>query len=795
MKLKKIILVYKTHFDIGFTDLSEKVIAQYAGDMLRDVVNTCKGTQNLGKLKYVWTMPAWPLWHMVNHCSPDLKKDLDELIENGQVVWHALPFTSHTDFCSQMEYIEGLRYAKKLSDIYQKPYPISAKMTDVPGHSIMLPDILDQAGVRFLHLGCNEFASPPKVPDLFFWEAPGGRRVLTMYSKGGYGTGLVPPTDWEFPVWMALMHTHDNSGPQSAEMIRNLKRHLQEMYPGVEVVSGTMDDFYHELEQYGLGNVPVVKEDLADTWIHGINSYPGEIAVVRENRRKMEKLQTVYTEKLLEGWTGTDDAEKILDTYYEEICLFEEHTWGADVKTWLGPDRVYGKDEFLQKKETEAYQFMEKSWAEQRERAYRADVCRAKLEQLFGAEGLKTDTAGNTQNTAGNLKGTRKKHFRINGIGDDVRIENNRYELLFSKVTGQILELNDKILRKTVMKARGKEGIFSYRYDKYGYDDINEYLRHYGYHFTTWGIQDYGREGYPCCEHETFFPAFEKYEIDEDRVIFFYTASDSADKYGDAFRIALEIIFPGEESRLYVNLSLFQKQESPYVEAGSFIMPFAEEGIQFYVQKGGTLLDPAKDLAEGANHSLYCMENGMIAVGEKAGVCIRSLDTPLAAIGTPGVYRYSPKYTEHIHPGIYVNLFNNMWGTNFPQWIGGNLEFRFEITFFDRKDTDGAKAWMEMLETSENCGKTEGNVGNNENIRFPEGMKLIGARKAGKGSCLYFSDVWGKNGRRFFSAKGYRICRQDLMGRPGSFYKDEITFDAASYGVECFYLEKREDEV
>lgn len=64
MQLKKIILVYKTHFDIGFTDLSEKVIAQYSGAMLRDVIDTCKGTQNLGKLKYVWTMPACPALYL-----------------------------------------------------------------------------------------------------------------------------------------------------------------------------------------------------------------------------------------------------------------------------------------------------------------------------------------------------------------------------------------------------------------------------------------------------------------------------------------------------------------------------------------------------------------------------------------------------------------------------------------------------------------------------------------------------------------------------------------------------------
>ena len=38
--VKKVILVFKTHFDIGFTDLARNVIEQYAGDMLQHVLET-----------------------------------------------------------------------------------------------------------------------------------------------------------------------------------------------------------------------------------------------------------------------------------------------------------------------------------------------------------------------------------------------------------------------------------------------------------------------------------------------------------------------------------------------------------------------------------------------------------------------------------------------------------------------------------------------------------------------------------------------------------------------------------
>ena len=84
--LKKIILVFKSHFDIGFTDLAENVTRDYGGKMLREVIETCRSTENMGVLRYVWTMPSWPLRYIIDHCDPDLKPELDRLIRNGQIV-------------------------------------------------------------------------------------------------------------------------------------------------------------------------------------------------------------------------------------------------------------------------------------------------------------------------------------------------------------------------------------------------------------------------------------------------------------------------------------------------------------------------------------------------------------------------------------------------------------------------------------------------------------------------------------------------------------------------------------
>ena len=884
----KIILVFKTHFDIGFTDLASNVIDQYAGSMLEQVIETCKGTQKLGKRNFVWTMPAWPLWHIVNHSEPKLKKELDELIENGQVVWHALPFTSHTDFATPGEYLRGFTYSRLLAERYHKPFPIAAKMTDVPGHSVMLPDLLSQAGIRFLHLGCNEFATPPEVPELFYWQAPGGRRVLTMYSRGGYGSGLIPPKSWKYPVWMALMHTTDNSGPQSADAIEHMVKEIQKTYPDAEIVCGTMDDFYRELETCDLSDVPVLQKDMADTWIHGVGAYPKEVGVLRKDRKMAETMEAIWANLLL---TDTpldakkeEEISKLWDAYYHQITMFEEHTWGADVKTYMGPNRVYKKEEFQEAKDSDTYRFMEQSWEEQKERVRESHKATGNLRaELIAQKGGKNQKewylfyqgsgsytgwvelpetweqpvvtldgkklscekiAGTWQVYVENLEGFRSVPVKIeegsvdaeneeenndrcsekcvekkleqgesNSTGKDAAgiagiagvaadgtacMENHRYSIWYNANTGKVLRVHDKKAGKDLLTAKESEGIFSYQYDRYGYDDINEYLRTYGYHFTTWGIQDYGRENYPFCEHETCTPIYTGCERTEHGLVFNYAGEKSADEYGDARKIQVEITLPEQGEEIFVTLHLEEKQESPYVEAGSFVVPFAGEHAEYRIRKGGVTLNPAADIVEKANHSLYCLDEGAAVMNDQMGLWVQSLDAPLMAIGDPGIYRYGPVFEQTKKPVLYFNLFNNMWGTNFPQWIGGDFTFRFRLQGFEPEHT--------RKDIPAECLKHTGGVAVMDtplpetDLRFPEHMKLIGAEKLDENRrILTFLELEGKEARGIIQAKGWEIAECDLNGILTEVgYENQrgeiCVFTSAAYGTSNFLFVRKDDK-
>jgi alpha-mannosidase len=62
--------------------------------------------------------------------------------------------------------------------------------------------------------------------------------------------------------------------------------------------------------------------------------------------------------------------------------------------------------------------------------------------------------------------------------------------------------------------------------------------------------------------------------------------------------------------------------------------------------------------------------------GKGVGLC--PLQSPLVSIGRPGLYRYSKEFGSR-EPVVFVNLFNNVWGTNFQQWIGGSWQSRIRI--------------------------------------------------------------------------------------------------------------------
>lgn len=275
-QVKEVIVVSKTHFDIGYTDLVSKVLENYRTTMIDKALAVCDQTRELppGE-RFVWTLPGWPLSHILGPLQTDARRErISAMIREGRLVWHALPGTTHTESLELEDLVRGMGFSSRLARQFGQELPRDAKMTDVPSHAWALPTILARAGVTFLHLGCNRLSTPPDVPVLFWWEGPDGSRVLTMQSPT-YGTGLTPPADWPHATWLALIHTGDNQGPPTPEQMQNLLVQARSELPGVRIRMGRLSDFADAILAEK-PELPVVRADMPDTWIHGIMSMPVE---------------------------------------------------------------------------------------------------------------------------------------------------------------------------------------------------------------------------------------------------------------------------------------------------------------------------------------------------------------------------------------------------------------------------------------------------------------------------------------------------------------------------------------
>src|SRR4051794_4176990 len=181
-------LVFKTHLDIGFTDLAQNVVQTYFDVFIPSAIDTARKLKETGTGdRFIWTTGSWLIYEYLEHGTAKQRKELEKAIEAGDIRWHGLPFTTHTELMGKSLFKHGLSLSHQLDKRFGKK-TISGKMTDVPGHTRGIVPLVAEAGIRFIHLGANAASTPPDVPTTFVWkDTSSNTDVMVMYQKSGYG--------------------------------------------------------------------------------------------------------------------------------------------------------------------------------------------------------------------------------------------------------------------------------------------------------------------------------------------------------------------------------------------------------------------------------------------------------------------------------------------------------------------------------------------------------------------------------------------------------------------------------
>ena len=352
-------VVTKTHFDLGFTGLAREVAARYRDELFPQAMATAADLRARGgPARLVWTTGSWILHHALHHGTVSQRRALEAAIGAGDLAWHALPVTTHTELMDADLVRSGLGLSAELDRRFGRT-TVAAKMTDVPGHTRGLVTLLAEAEVSFLHLGVNPAWPVPEVPPVFRWTAPDGSSVVVAYQAGGYGGEVQVEGCDEVLVFL---HGGDNIAPPTADEVMEAHEGYRHRYPGAEVRASTLDGFARALASSGaVSALPEVTAEIGDPWLFGAGSDPQKLSAFRMllDLRRLPRVAEALGHRAVE-----------LD---RELLMVAEHTWGLDQKQAL-PDEVHWSRAELAALRTqpETTRF-EASWAEQRDHVVEAD--------------------------------------------------------------------------------------------------------------------------------------------------------------------------------------------------------------------------------------------------------------------------------------------------------------------------------------------------------------------------------------------------------------------------------------
>jgi hypothetical protein len=612
-----------------------------------------------GKRRYVWTTGSWLLFEYLEQASAAERKTMEDAIARGDIAWHALPFTWQTEMLTPSMIEGSLALARSLDQRFGT-VTTGAKMTDVPGHTRGIIPSLAKHGVTFLEIGVNGGSTPAELPPLFLWKGPSGAGLAMMYHHEYGGIAVVPGSD----IALVTEVRGDNSGPHHPDEIDHIHTGLAARFPNAELVATNLSEMANALAPFH-DNLPVVTEEIGDTWIYGCASDPLKVARFREIARLREAW-------IAKGALQVGDATDL--QLLRHALLEAEHTWGTDTKTWLDYDNLIPSD-LASKLDTRNYKVVEFSWIEKRQDLLDgiATLPEALREEALPAiAGLKATwpvvSPAAIPGAVG--KPLETEHFLI---GVDAR-------------TGVITRLRNKATGREWASEKNLIALLTYQ--TLAQEDYSRYRASYVISKADWAQKDFGKPNIERfgARREEWQPASAGVRVEEaaeaHRIVIALRFDD-----GEAFtsgraafprHIFVELVLPKAEPVIELQLSWFGKPATRMPEALWLTFnPIAEDAKGWQLDKSGEWISPF-DVAASGNRHMHALQQGLRYESGGNAFAVDTIDAPVAALGERDPLLFSNDQPD-LSKGVHSCLFNNCWGTNYIMWYGEDLRARYVI--------------------------------------------------------------------------------------------------------------------
>lgn len=338
-----------THTDIGFTDMQDNVVELHNR-------NTDVALQLIREFPlYHWNLESsWAAQMWLQDNPPRRHSELFKATADRRLGIEAGYLNMLTGLCSGEELIRNLYCSARLNREAGVPFE-SFTLTDAPSHVWSLPGVLAGAGIRYASFGINGIRAPLLKRNLhhkspFWWEARDGGRVLTWFTPGYSQAGRIGLNEgpdrmrkaieadlywWDhrqdYPYDAILLHGAYADNVAIGRSIAESLTAYSSQYVYPRIILSANSDFFKYIEANFADAIPVVRGCGGSWWEDGAASSAFETAVNRKSHQGIIAAEAVWAVAV--SRTGMPVPQHEFNRVWDQILLYDEHTWGAHNST------------------------------------------------------------------------------------------------------------------------------------------------------------------------------------------------------------------------------------------------------------------------------------------------------------------------------------------------------------------------------------------------------------------------------------------------------------------------------
>jgi hypothetical protein len=616
-----------------------------------------------------------------------------------------------------------------------------AMLTDVPSAIWSLPSALALSGVRYFAHGVNPlydrgpFYPRAEVKPVFWWEGRDGSRVLTWLA-GGYGQanellGLGKGIQRLEETLPAFISGYERSGyPFDAILVygsnyenavvdmsfTDTVREWNSKHESPKLILCSADEFFRYMEDKYGEQIPVVRGDEGCYWEDGIASSANETAMVRKAQDMIVSAEKLWTVLSLEH--GREYPEKKIKDVWNNLFLYDEHTWGA-FNSVSDPDNEFVRKQWAIKSDfaKKAYEksvallndgrasfpegeriivFNQLSWR-------RSGIARLRLKRgfgLFDEKGKEVEYQRLSDEEVCFLArdlpelGYKTYESRSGAVAEqkpsveffENGMENSFYRIELDPVTGAISSIYDKEMNAELVDKSSEFRLNEYIYAKGGMrttaiecnealGKLNEMPKEMAQGLRQMIVLPEDIEVLPGPDFEFFEPMAMKIRQGRNGPVFGEIVIESVCENTPSMKQRIALY--RDIKRIDI-INEIDKREVREKEGIYIAFPFDLTNPEIRIEIPDGFIEPERDQLKGACRDWYCVQHQISLSDKEKKIILAPLDAPLVQLQEINTGKWLEKLPMK-NGWIFSYIMNNYWHTNYRGSQKGGV-FRYSIT-------------------------------------------------------------------------------------------------------------------